>query len=225
MKCQHDGEKITGWDEVTCRKCGWIVPSGQSMGIHDGWFPSHDAHKEFKKYHIYTGMDNTYPIDATKYDEVQNMTQTNNERELLLKIKDAICMAIYSDDGLDGVDGENLIKAIDEVLSPISQNEQQEEVASLEDWLTINMPSGTFIGDPLWWARKIRNVLAFTERNKQAIPAVNVSVPYELLKRIMDNSEEIILNDFVHVAVQFEIFSDLEDIFDNATPTNTEVGG
>ncbi|HEY0842428.1 hypothetical protein [Methylotenera sp.] len=65
MKCQHDGEKITGWDEVTCRKCGWIVPSGQSMGIHDGWFPSHDSHKEYKKYRTYTGMNEVYPIDAT----------------------------------------------------------------------------------------------------------------------------------------------------------------
>lgn len=84
MKCRHDGEKKAGWDEVTCRKCGWIVPSGQRIGIHDGWFPSHDAHKEFKKYRTYTGMDNTYPIDVTKYDEVQNMTQ-NNEREAFEK--------------------------------------------------------------------------------------------------------------------------------------------
>lgn len=56
------------------------------------------------------------------------MTQ-NNERELLLKIKYAICMAIYSDDGLDELEGENIMKEIDKYLSPISQNEHQEAVA------------------------------------------------------------------------------------------------
>lgn len=171
------------------------------------------------------------------------MTQNNNNEREAFAIADKVIKEAYQDFNNKGNGwwGDERIpnygilrgaiaKAIREAQSPISQNEQQEAGSTLEDWLTINMPSGTFIGDPLWWARKIRNVLAFTENNKQAIPAVNVSVPYELLKRIMDNSEEIIFNDFVHVAVQFEIFSDLEDIFDNAAPTtsltsetNTEV--
>lgn len=69
------------------------------------------------------------------------MTQ-NNERELLVKIKYAICMAIYSDDGLDGLEGENLMKEIDKYLSPISQNEQQEVVAYTDgegDFITKEM--------------------------------------------------------------------------------------
>jgi hypothetical protein len=37
-----------------------------------------------------------------------------------------------------------------------------EPVETLENWLSTNMPEGTVIGDPLWWARKIRNVIAYT---------------------------------------------------------------
>lgn len=160
MKCQHDGETITGWDEVTCKKCGWIVPSGQRMGIHDGWFPSHDAHKEFKKYRTYTGMDNTYPIDATKYDEVQNMTQTNNEREVIelndiaLKQQSEAWLAVFHvlnevkpnwlDSNLPAMGcAVNAIKEL--AKSPISQNEQPKQIpedvikdAERYRWLKIN---------------------------------------------------------------------------------------
>ena len=35
----------------------------------------------------------------------------------------------------------------------------------LEEWLNVNMPSGTIIGDPKWWAKKIRNVLGYENAN------------------------------------------------------------
>jgi hypothetical protein len=62
-ECRHEGEKRVGYDEVTCRDCGWITPSGQHMGPHNGWFPSHDAHKQFKKYGTYPGMDEARSIN------------------------------------------------------------------------------------------------------------------------------------------------------------------
>jgi hypothetical protein len=62
-ECRHEGEKLVGYDEVTCRDCGWITPSGQHMGPHNGWFPSHDAHKQFKKYGTYPGMDEARSIN------------------------------------------------------------------------------------------------------------------------------------------------------------------
>lgn len=42
------------------------------------------------------------------------------------------------------------------------------DISNLDEWLDNNMPSGTIIGDPKWWARKIRNVIAFTEPDQTA---------------------------------------------------------
>jgi hypothetical protein len=45
--------------------------------------------------------------------------------------------------------------------STAPQTSQSEPVTSLEEWIVTNMPAGTVIGDPNWWARKINNVLGF----------------------------------------------------------------
>lgn len=62
-ECIHDGKKVTGWDQVTCCKCGWISPSGQCRGIHGGWFPSHDAVRDFDKYGAYPNMRDAIPLE------------------------------------------------------------------------------------------------------------------------------------------------------------------
>jgi hypothetical protein len=56
------------------------------------------------------------------------------------------------------------------------QSSQSEPVASLEEWLVTNMPAGTVIGDPKWWARKINNVLGYLAAPQQAIPSGWISV-------------------------------------------------
>jgi len=61
-------------------------------------------------------------------------------------------------------------------LREARQSSQSEPVASLEEWLVTNMPAGTVIGDPKWWARKINNVLGYLAAPQQAIPSVIVSV-------------------------------------------------
>ena len=35
----------------------------------------------------------------------------------------------------------------------------------LEEWLIKNMPPATVIGDPKWWAKRIRNVLSYENAN------------------------------------------------------------
>jgi hypothetical protein len=86
-ECRHEGEKRVGYDEVTCRDCGWITPSGQHMGPHNGWFPSHDAHKQFKKYGTYPGMDEARSINRNAAPtppsaHVQQSVQILNDDEL-----------------------------------------------------------------------------------------------------------------------------------------------
>jgi hypothetical protein len=64
-QCPHN-HKSVGWDEVTCLDCCWIVPSGPTLGPNDGWFPSRDAYKEFKKYKTYPGMETIKPTRKYK---------------------------------------------------------------------------------------------------------------------------------------------------------------
>lgn len=99
--------------------------------------------------------------------------------------------------------------------SPISQNEQQEAVSTLEDWLTINMPSGTVIGNPLWWARKIRNVLAFTEAPKQMPEWIDVS--YEERRVLYKSLAKGNIDNFANL-----LSTRLREL--NTVPPFTEVG-
>jgi len=62
-----------------------------------------------------------------------------------------------------------LHKAVEEIKTLraqlTSQKEQAETVDEpqtlLEDWLKVNMPSGTEINDPMWWAKRIRIILNY----------------------------------------------------------------
>jgi hypothetical protein len=51
---------------------------------------------------------------------------------------------------------------IDEARAYLSQPEPEEEewYSRFADWLEREMPEGTVIGDPLWWASKIADYLA-----------------------------------------------------------------
>jgi hypothetical protein len=61
--------------------------------------------------------------------------------------------------------------------SALSEIGKCEPVETLEKWLSINMPAGTVIGDPLWWARKIRNVIAYTSPiSKECEPVTDTYV-------------------------------------------------
>lgn len=45
------------WDFYQCDDCGWIRPSGQMRGPHQGWFPTLDCAKAWDKYRTYPGME------------------------------------------------------------------------------------------------------------------------------------------------------------------------
>lgn len=45
------------------------------------------------------------------------------------------------------------------------------EVSCFDDWLTREMPAGTVIGDPLWWAPRIRKALAAEDADLRALLA------------------------------------------------------
>ena len=42
---------------------------------------------------------------------------------------------------------------------------QSDNTGLLEEWLIENMPPATVIGDPKWWAKRIRNVLGYENAN------------------------------------------------------------
>ena len=54
------------------------------------------------------------------------------------------------------------------------------KIDMFEDWLIRNMPAGTVIGEPTWWAKKIRNVLSYEKLEPNAITIPTAE--YEQLK-------------------------------------------
>ncbi len=67
----------------------------------------------------------------------------------------------------------------------------------IEEWLNVNMPSGTIIGDPKWWAKNIRKVLSYENANlakpqPQPTPRQSVDDPADLYQyEIMDRTHII----------------------------------
>lgn len=59
------------------------------------------------------------------------------------------------------------VKEMAQLINSLSTNgwvSVPKENQLLENWLNINMPAGTEIGDPKWWAIRIRNVLSCEAR-------------------------------------------------------------
>lgn len=87
--CDHE-ETTVGYDQVTCNKCRWILPSGQRIGPHYGWFPSHKAHKEFKDYGTYPGIVIASPLPAPMPEDVKDyLKKVAGNDDLLEKMVEA----------------------------------------------------------------------------------------------------------------------------------------
>jgi hypothetical protein len=66
---------------------------------------------------------------------------------------------------------------------------------ALEDYLSCEMPEGTVIGDPKWWAGKIANVLANQEQGESVEWGVDWGKDgnsVSIIKRLADGNIEVL---------------------------------
>ena len=175
-----------------------------------------------------------------------NMTQTNNEREALLKTQDFIERIIeHTTDEWANTELREVFNFIEHSLEkkPISQNEQQEAVAEIKQ---VHPYGGTIIFNENYKELPIGTKL-YASPPKQAIPDITVEtkLPFDiyfgkgkvgkgctfstLIKRISAQSsfvDELIseneeLRKKLGIPSKRELFNKML----NAAPTNTEVGG
>ena len=94
-----------------------------------------------------------------------------NPRELIKRMADEFECWIVNAEVEDIERAHNLV---DEARAYLDQPEPEEEWYSrFADWLEREMPEGTVIGDPLWWASKIADYLARTYFDQPSPPNSN----------------------------------------------------
>jgi hypothetical protein len=76
--CDHYPNTSTYCDYVQCNDCTWITPGGNNDAQpNNGWFPSMEAFKEWKKYKFYPGMDVVKPTRRKRAYQETNVPQPN----------------------------------------------------------------------------------------------------------------------------------------------------
>lgn len=111
------------------------------------------------------GVSDSQKFELTKLKFFRDIN--TDERMKILKV-----FGIIPADYAEFINESVMRQLLEKLCSQLSTNTDgwvsvPKENQLLENWLNINMPAGTEIGDPKWWAIRIRNVLSCEARSQK----------------------------------------------------------